>query len=131
MRIHPARGHFVVVVYLALARRRGVACRLLVPEKMSVCMHLKATGVFEELKARGVTIDDRGVAVAKVHKSIGTGEPHKGIGLYAVAEDARLRGGSLLLHSGLGSLEIREDRESEARRTRLFPGTLGYLAIPA
>jgi hypothetical protein len=233
------------VVYLALARRRGVSCRLLVPERMGVCMHLKATGVFEELKQRGVDVDDRDVATAKGHKSVlpltpfatlhdaaritneaydrlvaanvasanvtpvvaelfselannavehsespvgafgwiqfvdleqgsrfvcvvadggigvkqglwknpvhrkrvsydwdalelstrervsGTGEPHKGIGLYAVAEDARQRRGSLLLHSGLGSLEISEERESKARRTRLFPGTLAYLAIPA
>lgn len=233
------------VVYLALARRRGVPCRLLVPEHMGVCAHLKGTGVFEELKRRGVTVDDRDVASPRQQKTIlpltpfatlndaaritneaydrlaaanvtaanvtqvvaelfselsnnaiehsespigafgwiqfvdleqgsrfvcvvadggigvkaglwknpvlrkrisydwdalelatrervsGTGEPHKGIGLYAVAEDARQLRGSLLLHSGLGSLEIREDRESSARRTRLFPGTLAYLAVPA
>jgi hypothetical protein len=233
------------VVYLAHARERRVPSRLLVPANMGVCVHLKATGVFDELKKRGVEIDDRGVGTGKVQKSIlpltpfatlsdaaritneafdrlqaanlasanvspvvaelfselannavehsessigafgwiqfieleqgsrfvcvvadggigvkeglwknpvhrkrvsydwdalelatrervsGTGDPHKGIGLFAVAEDARQRRGSLLLHSGLGSLEIREDRESEARRTRLFPGTLAYLGIPA
>ena len=32
---------------------------------------------------------------------------------------------------GTWFLEIREDRESSARRTRLFPGTLAYLAVPA
>jgi len=61
----------------------------------------------------------------------GTGDPHRGIGLYGVSEDVRHPQRSLLLHSGLGSLEISEDLESSARRTRLFPGTLAFLAIPA
>lgn len=79
----------------------------------------------------GVSYDWDALELSTRERVSGTGEPHKGIGLYAVAEDARQRQGSLLLHSGFGSLEIREDRESEARRTRLFPGTLAYLAIPA
>lgn len=61
----------------------------------------------------------------------GTGDHHRGIGLYGVSEDVRQPGRSLLLHSGLGSLEITEELESSARRTRLFPGTLASLAIPA
>lgn len=60
----------------------------------------------------------------------GTGDPQRGIGLYGVSEDVRRPGRSLLLHSGLGSLEITEELESSARRTRLFPGTLAYLSIP-
>lgn len=60
----------------------------------------------------------------------GTGDPHRGIGLYAVSEDGGL-GSSLLLHSGLGSLEITEDPKGPARRTRLFPGTLASLSLPA
>lgn len=61
----------------------------------------------------------------------GTGDPHRGIGLYGVSEDIRKPGRNLLLHSGLGALEISEELESEARRTSLFPGTLAYLSIPA
>jgi len=60
----------------------------------------------------------------------GTGDPHRGIGLYGVSEDVRRPGCSLLLHSGLGSLEITERLEISARRTRLFPGTLASLSIP-
>jgi hypothetical protein len=51
--------------------------------------------------------------------------------LFGVREDLRSPGRTLLLHSGLGSLQIREDLQSQARRTRLFPGTLAYLTIPA
>lgn len=61
----------------------------------------------------------------------GTGDPRRGIGLYGISEDVRRPGGSLLLHSGMGSLEITEDLESAARRTRLFPGTLAFLSLPA
>lgn len=62
----------------------------------------------------------------------GAGEPRRGIGLSGVSDDIRRPGSSLLLHSGLGSLEINEeDLQSSARRTRLFPGTLAFLAIPA
>lgn len=60
-----------------------------------------------------------------------TGDPTRGIGLYGISEDLRRPGSSLLLHSGLGSLEINENLESAAKRTRLFPGTLALLSIPA
>lgn len=61
----------------------------------------------------------------------GTGDPHRGIGLYGVSEEVRIPGRSLLLHSGHGSLEITERLEIAARRTRLFPGTLAFFSIPA
>lgn len=61
----------------------------------------------------------------------GTTDPHRGIGLYGVSEDVRQPKRSLLLHSGIGSLEITEELESHAKRTRLFPGTLAFLSIPA
>lgn len=67
---------------------------------------------FDVLKQGGVKVDDRG------------------IGLYGVSEDVRRPHHSLLLHFGLGSLEITEELESSARRTRLFPGTLAFLSIP-
>ncbi|MCH7817459.1 MAG: hypothetical protein IIC60_12915 [Proteobacteria bacterium] len=61
----------------------------------------------------------------------GTGDPHRGIGLYGVSEDVRRPGRSLLLHSGTGSLEVNEDVETSSRRTRFFPGTLAFISIPA
>jgi hypothetical protein len=61
----------------------------------------------------------------------GTCDPHRGIGLYGVSEDVRKPERALLIHSGLGSLEIKEDMETSARRTRLFPGTLVTLTIPS
>lgn len=232
------------ITYLALARQRGVACRLLVPNNLGVAVYLKSLGVFDVLKQLGVEVDDRGVASEQGGKVIlevsrfattaeastitnaaferlqssevgyanltgavtelfselalnaaqhsespvgafccvqfseyergarfncavadggigvresltrnpahrqrvsydwdaleyavrervsGTGDPQRGIGLYGVSEDVRRPNCSLLLHSGIGSLEISEELEMQARRTRLFPGTLAFLSIP-
>ncbi len=232
------------IVYLALASKRGVRCRLLVPSNMGVCIYLKSLGLFDILKRCGVEVDDRGIGARDDQKTIlpitrfgttadasdvtntafdrlqsanlgaanltslvtelfselalnavqhsesevgafgcvqffefggrsrftctvadggigvfrslcrnealrsrvsydwdalelavrervsGTGDPHRGIGLYGVSEDVRRPDCSLLLHSGLGSLEIDENLESAARRTRLFPGTLAFLSVP-
>ena len=54
----------------------------------------------------------------------------RGIGLYGVAEDMRIRGRRLMIHSGIGSFDITERLESRAVRTKLFPGTLAYVSIP-
>lgn len=93
-------------------------------------------GVFESLcrnealRSR-VSYDWDALELAVRERVSGTGDPHRGIGLYGVSEDVRRPHCRLLLHSGIGSLEIKEDLESAARRTRLFPGTLAFLAIPA
>ena len=84
----------------------------------------------EALRSR-VTYDWDALELAVRERVSGTGDPHRGIGLYGVSEDVRRPDHSLLLHSGLGSLEINENLESSARRTRLFPGTLAFLSIPA
>lgn len=60
----------------------------------------------------------------------GTGDKTRGIGLYGVSEDMRIPGRQLIIHSGIGSLRISEDVQSEARRTELFPGTLTYASLP-
>lgn len=83
----------------------------------------------EALRAR-VSYDWDALELAVRERVSGTGDPHRGIGLYGVSEDVRRPGRSLLLHSGLGSLEITEELESSAKRTRLFPGTLAFLSIP-
>lgn len=77
-----------------------------------------------------VSYDWDALELAVRERVSGTGDPHRGIGLYGVSEDVRRPGRSLLLHSGIGSLEINENLESSARRTRLFPGTLAFLSIP-
>ena len=60
----------------------------------------------------------------------GTGDSRRGIGLYGVAEDMRVGDRQLIIHSGIRSLQINEDLQTEARRTRLFPGTLAFASIP-
>jgi len=77
-----------------------------------------------------VSYDWDALELAVRERVSGTGDPHRGIGLYGVSEDVRRPDCSLLLHSGLGSLEVNENLESSARRTRLFPGTLAFLSIP-
>ena len=83
----------------------------------------------EALRSR-VSYDWDALELAVRERVSGTGHPHRGIGLYGVSEDVRRPESSLLLHSGFGSLEIKENLESRARRTRLFPGTLAFLSIP-
>ena len=61
----------------------------------------------------------------------GTGDQHRGIGLFGIAEEMRKADRQLYIHSGIGVLRTSEDMQSEARRTRLLPGTLGYASIPA
>lgn len=82
-----------------------------------------------ELRER-VHYDWSAIELAVRERVSGTGEGTRGIGLYGVAEDMRSPRRQLILHSGLGSLQISEDMESEARRTTLFPGTLAYASIP-
>lgn len=60
----------------------------------------------------------------------GTGDKTRGIGLYGVSEDMRVPGRQLIIHSGIGSLRLSEDVQSEARRTAMFPGTLAYASLP-
>lgn len=60
----------------------------------------------------------------------GTGDKTRGIGLYGISEDMRIPGRQLIIHSGIGSLRLSEDVQSEARRTALFPGTLTYASLP-
>lgn len=83
----------------------------------------------EALRQR-VSYDWDALELAVRERVSGTGDAHRGIGLYGVSEDVRRPGRSLLLHSGLGSLEITEELESSAKRTRLFPGTLAFLSLP-
>ena len=60
----------------------------------------------------------------------GTGDPHRGIGLFGIAEDSRLPGVVLRIISGRGVLHINEQSQLRAIRSNLFPGTLAYISIP-
>lgn len=82
-----------------------------------------------EFRSR-VPYDWVAIELAMMERVSGTGDRTRGIGLYGVAEDMRKAGRQLIIHSGIGALQIDEDLQSQARRTRLFPGTLAYASIP-
>lgn len=77
-----------------------------------------------------VSYDWDAIELAVRERVSGTGDKTRGIGLYGVAEDMRNPGRSLIIHSGIGSLQITERVETSARRTTLFPGTLASASIP-
>ena len=70
------------------------------------------------------------IELAMGERVSGTGDSRRGIGLYGVAEDMRKAGRQLIIHSGIGSLQIDEELQSQAHRARLFPGTLAFASIP-
>ena len=51
----------IVCLLLERSCRDATACRLLVPENLGVCVHLKSLGVLRVLQESGVEVDDRGV----------------------------------------------------------------------
>ena len=77
-----------------------------------------------------VPYDWAAIELALRERVSGTGIKTRGIGLYGVSEDMRMAGRQLIIHSGIGMVEINEEMESRANRTRLFPGTLAYASIP-
>lgn len=77
-----------------------------------------------------VPYDWAAIELAVRERVTGTGLKTRGIGLYGVSEDMRKPHRQLIIHSGIGSLMIGEDLQTEARRTTLFPGTLVYASIP-
>lgn len=60
----------------------------------------------------------------------GTGDPTRGIGLYGVVDEMRRPGRQMSIHSGLGYLSLSDRVGFRAERTKLFLGTLAYVAIP-
>ena len=59
----------------------------------------------------------------------GTGLKTRGIGLYGVADELRKPGRRLVIHSGIGLVQIRDETQEEAQRSTLFPGTLAAATI--
>jgi anti-sigma regulatory factor (Ser/Thr protein kinase) len=82
-----------------------------------------------ELQDR-VPYDWTAIELAVQERISGTGKPTRGIGLFGVAEDMRKPGRHLIIHSGIGMLEIRGTAYGLASRTSLFPGTLASASIP-
>jgi hypothetical protein len=78
-----------------------------------------------------IPYDWTAIELASRERISGTGNPYRGIGLYGVSEDMHKPGRQLIIHSGIGSLRINEDLEFHTARTRLFPGTLASVWIPA
>ncbi len=78
-----------------------------------------------------VTYDWDALEMAIGERVSGTGDSHRGIGLFGVAEDMREPGRLLIIHSGLGALSVNSNSDGKAKRQNLFPGTLAYVAIPS
>ena len=79
---------------------------------------------------RHVPQDWQAVKLATQERISGTGGRTRGMGLTGIADDMRDTGRSLVLHSGIGSLQIIDGQERSPERTRLFPGTLVSASIP-
>ncbi len=82
-----------------------------------------------QLKPR-VRYDWDAVLVAIEERVSGTGDPHRGIGLFGVAEEMRRPGRQTIIHSGQGWLDISEGQQNPPGRTTLFPGTLVFVSVP-
>ena len=58
----------------------------------------------------------------------GTGDPHRGLGLFTATEEAQRGNRRLIIHSGSGVLSIGEDGVGSPHKTNPFPGTLAFIA---
>ena len=81
-----------------------------------------------ELRRR-VPQDWVAVKLATQERISGTGGKTRGMGLFGIVDDMTKTGRSLIVHSGIGSLQIVEGQERSPERTRLFPGTLVSASI--
>ena len=61
----------------------------------------------------------------------GTLDSYRGIGLYETVTKARTLGRELIIHSGTGIITKGEKLTRTITSSRLFPGTMVYLSIPA
>lgn len=61
----------------------------------------------------------------------GTLDSYRGIGLYETVEKMRIPGRELVIHSGAGIISKGEKLTTRITSTRLFPGTMVYISIPA
>lgn len=59
----------------------------------------------------------------------GTASRTRGIGLFSVFEEMRLPGRELVIHSGKGLLDKREDSQLRIIKANTFPGTMVYFSV--
>ena len=80
---------------------------------------------------RELWYDWTAIEYAMKERISGTESSLRGMGLFGIMEDAMENNQVLIIHSGIGSLQVNEGSlDSEARRASLFPGTLAYVSIP-
>ena len=61
----------------------------------------------------------------------GTLDSYRGIGLFETVDKMRILGRELIIHSGTGIITKGEKLTTRITSTRLFPGTMAYISIPA
>ncbi len=80
---------------------------------------------------RELWYDWTAIEYAMKERISGTESSLRGMGLFGILEDAMENNQVLIIHSGIGSLQVNEGSlDSKARRASLFPGTLAYVSIP-
>ena len=79
---------------------------------------------------RQVAYDWTALELASKERITGLPDQTRGLGLWWLSEEMHKPGGQLILHSGLGVLNIREGVAERAERTNLFPGTLAFASVP-
>ncbi len=77
-----------------------------------------------------LTSDRTAIHLAVSERISGTGDPQRGLGLPYVSGKTRVPRGQLILHSGLGMLNMRGVDTYVLGEATLFPGTLVFAAIP-
>ena len=76
-----------------------------------------------------VLYDWTAIELASRERISGVNDPTRGIGLHWISEEMGRAGRQLLIHSGIGALNINGEVDSEANRVTLFPGTLAFASI--
>ena len=114
------------IVKLDIGKRKGSLEIAVADGGVGIRQTLNAAACLDEKRTSS---DWSSVEYATGELVSGTGDSHRGIGLFGVSEDSRLPSVALRIHSGNGILHINESSEFRAFRSRLFPGTLVYVSI--
>lgn len=80
--------------------------------------------------AEQLTSDRGAIRLALNDHVSGTGEPTRGLGLPFVAKMARVPRGQMIIHSGIGMLDLIGTDTYRLEDTTIFPGTLAFAGIP-
>ena len=80
--------------------------------------------------ARRFPYDWVAIEYATHERISGTGDSQRGIGSYGVTEDMLVEGRQLLIHSGVGMMNMTQILQRRTARAKLFPGVLIVASIP-